>query len=56
MASPAANCPRVLDPRNTRQSEPFSAEYDKLGYGRIEILTKPGTDSLHGRITVNGSS
>src|SRR5438105_11658461 len=23
---------------------PFSAEYDKLGYGRIEILTKPGTD------------
>jgi hypothetical protein len=26
---------------------PFSAEYDKLGYGRIEILTKPGTDKLH---------
>src|SRR6266404_8019189 len=23
---------------------PFSAEYDKLGYGRIEIFTKPGTD------------
>ncbi len=22
---------------------PFSAEYDKLGFGRIEILTKPGT-------------
>ena len=28
---------------------PFSAEFDKLGYGRIEILTKPGTDTLHGR-------
>lgn len=28
---------------------PFSAEFDKLGYGRIEILTKPGTDQLHGR-------
>jgi carboxypeptidase family protein len=28
---------------------PFSAEYDRLGYGRIEILTKPGTDTLHGR-------
>src|ERR1700684_4410490 len=28
---------------------PFSAEYDKLGYGRIEILTKPGTDTYHGR-------
>ncbi|MCL5742952.1 MAG: TonB-dependent receptor [Acidobacteria bacterium] len=27
---------------------PFSAEYDKLGYGRIEILTKPGTDKYHG--------
>ncbi|MGC9952037.1 MAG: carboxypeptidase regulatory-like domain-containing protein [Bryobacteraceae bacterium] len=28
---------------------PFSPEYDKLGYGRIEILTKPGTDKLHGQ-------
>ncbi|MFP5204790.1 MAG: carboxypeptidase regulatory-like domain-containing protein [Acidobacteriota bacterium] len=28
---------------------PFSAQFDRLGYGRIEILTKPGTDSLHGR-------
>ncbi len=28
---------------------PFSAEFDRLGYGRIEILTKPGTDKLHGR-------
>jgi len=27
---------------------PFSPEYSKLGYGRIEILTKPGTDKLHG--------
>ena len=29
---------------------PFSAEYDQLGYGRIEILTKPGTDKFHGSI------
>lgn len=28
---------------------PFSSEYDKLGYGRIEILTKPGTDQFHGQ-------
>jgi hypothetical protein len=28
---------------------PFSAEFDKLGYGRIEILTKPGTDQFHGQ-------
>jgi hypothetical protein len=34
---------------------PFSAEYDKLGYGRIEILTKPGTDKLHGMLLVNGN-
>jgi hypothetical protein len=34
---------------------PFSAQYDKLGYGRIEILTKPGTDKLHGSFTVMGN-
>ena len=27
---------------------PFSSEFDKLGYGRIEILTKPGSDKFHG--------
>ena len=35
---------------------PFSAEYDKLGYGRIEIFTKPGTDQYHGQISVLGNS
>ena len=34
---------------------PFSAEFDKLGYGRIEILTKPGTDHLHGMLMANGN-
>jgi hypothetical protein len=34
---------------------PFSAEYDKLGYGRIEILTKPGTDKWHGQFMVHGT-
>jgi hypothetical protein len=29
-------------------SNPFSAEYDKLGYGRIQIFTKPGSDHFHG--------
>jgi hypothetical protein len=28
---------------------PFSAQYDRLGYGRIEIFTKPGTDKWHGQ-------
>ncbi len=34
---------------------PFSAEYDRLGYGRIEILTKPGTDKLHGQVFMQGN-
>jgi hypothetical protein len=34
---------------------PFSAEFDHIGYGRIEILTKPGTDSLHGRGFLQGN-
>jgi uncharacterized membrane protein YgcG len=34
---------------------PFSAEYDKLGYGRIEIFTKPGTDRFHGQFTLIGN-
>ena len=34
---------------------PFSAEFDHLGYGRIEILTKPGTDQLHGRFFMQGN-
>jgi len=28
---------------------PFSAEYDRLGFGRIEIFTKPGTDKFRGQ-------
>ncbi|HXG83846.1 MAG TPA: carboxypeptidase regulatory-like domain-containing protein [Pyrinomonadaceae bacterium] len=28
---------------------PFSAEYDRLGFGRIEILTKPGADRWRGQ-------
>ncbi|MBV8844884.1 MAG: carboxypeptidase regulatory-like domain-containing protein [Bryobacterales bacterium] len=29
-------------------TNPFSAEFDRVGMGRIEILTKPGTDQFHG--------
>jgi hypothetical protein len=35
---------------------PFSAEYDKLGYGRIEIFTKPGTDHFHGQLSFMNSN
>ncbi len=34
---------------------PFSAEFDRLGYGRIEILTKPGTEKLHGHVAARGN-
>jgi len=32
---------------------PFSPEYDKLGLGRVEIFTKPGTDKYHATLTYN---
>jgi hypothetical protein len=32
---------------------PFSAEYDKLGLGRIEIFTKPGSDKYRGNLNYN---
>ena len=32
---------------------PFSPEFDKLGLGRIEILTKPGSDKYHASLNYN---
>ncbi len=32
---------------------PFAPEYDKLGFGRIEIFTKPGTDKFRGTAGYN---
>lgn len=34
-------------------ANPFSAEYDRLGYGRIEIFTKPGSETLRGQSSFN---
>ncbi len=34
-------------------SNPFSAEYDASGYGRVEIFTKAGTDKTHGSVQMN---
>ncbi len=34
-------------------SNPFSAEYDRLGFGRIEILTRPGSDKFRGNVSAN---
>lgn len=32
---------------------PFSAEYDRIGFGRVEILTKPGYGKLRGSFNSN---
>ncbi|MCS6874861.1 MAG: TonB-dependent receptor [Pyrinomonadaceae bacterium] len=32
---------------------PFSAEFDRLGFGRIEILTRPGSDKWRGQAFFN---
>lgn len=47
--------PRAMPPLSSIReirinSNPFSAEYDRIGFGRIEVLTKPGSDSFHGQI------
>lgn len=34
-------------------NNPFSAEYDRLGFGRIEILTRPGAEKLRGSVFGN---
>jgi len=34
---------------------PFSAQYDKAGFGRVEVFTKPGTDQYHGSAQLNGN-
>ncbi len=35
--------------------DPFSAAYDRLGYGRIEIITKPGSQKFRGSISAGGN-
>ncbi|HVU45796.1 MAG TPA: hypothetical protein VHD85_06715, partial [Terracidiphilus sp.] len=34
---------------------PFSAEFDRLGYGRLEIITKPGSQKFQGSISSGGT-
>lgn len=43
-----------LPPKNSIREirvnqNPFSAQYDSLGYGRVEVFTKPGSDKFHGQ-------
>jgi hypothetical protein len=34
---------------------PFSAQFDKQGFGRVEVFTKPGTDKIHGQLSLQGN-
>ncbi|HSE97281.1 MAG TPA: carboxypeptidase regulatory-like domain-containing protein, partial [Blastocatellia bacterium] len=34
-------------------SNPFSAEFSEIGFSRIEIVTKPGSDTFHGGFRFN---
>jgi hypothetical protein len=50
----------LLPPKNNIKEvrlnqNPFSAEYEYLGFGRIEIITKPGADALHGSFQLTDS-
>ncbi|MCU1309219.1 MAG: Oar protein [Candidatus Angelobacter sp.] len=34
-------------------TNPFSSQFDRIGFGRIEVFTKPGTDKFHGQFSFN---
>lgn len=47
-------------PKNTIREirinrNPYSAEYENLGFSRVEIFTKPGTTKLHGELDSSGT-
>ncbi len=49
-----------MPPKNTIREirinqNSFSAEYEEQGSGRIEIFTKPGSDTFHGEATAYGT-
>lgn len=47
------NMPPKASIREVRiNSNPYSTEYDRPGFGRIEILTRPGTDKIRGQAFV----
>lgn len=45
------NLPNKSSIREVRiNSNPYSPEYERPGFGRIEIFTKPGTDTIRGQL------
>ena len=56
MDLPAASClPSRPSARSASTRIRFRRSSTSIGYGRIEILTKPGTDKLHGRFYGQGN-
>ncbi len=37
-------------------NDPFSPEFNELGYGRVQIETKPGSQELHGNLSYDGNT
>jgi len=37
-------------------NDPFSPEFNQLGYGRVQIHTKPGSQDLHGNLEYDGNT
>ena len=51
----ATHLPPASSIREIRiNSNPFSSQFDTTGAGRVEILTKAGSDALHGTLTLVG--
>ena len=47
------NLPPKSSIREVRiNSNPFAPEFDRPGFGRIEILTRPGSDTLRGQVFI----
>jgi len=44
---------RKIKLRNPHQQHPFTTEYSRPGFGRIEIVTKPGTGKMRGNFNFN---
>jgi Carboxypeptidase regulatory-like domain len=53
----ASRLPPKSSIREIRINEnPFSAQFDTTGAGRVEIITKSGSDALHGTLTLLGDT
>jgi hypothetical protein len=53
MGLPRHYASKGSDPRDPYQPESVLGEYDRLGFGRIEILTRPGSDKWRGGFNSN---